>query len=128
MSKFSFMPILAIAAPLLLLGACTTAYENGALSRFINHQEQARDSCLMRSVGAHDDGAAAESVGRAIAARCAPENDRLIQAMAAADPSGRQQIADAVRRDAVVKATGYVLQARAYAAAAPGAAQQAKVQ
>lgn len=102
----------------LLLQACAPAYENGHLSRFINRQREVRDACLRTHVGLQDDRVSApREVARAIAATCNPENDRLIQAMSVADPSGEAQITDAVRKDAARQAETYVLERRAY----PGA-------
>ncbi|WIM12847.1 hypothetical protein [Enhydrobacter sp.] len=98
----------------LLLQACAPAYENGHLSRFINRQREARDACLRNHVSLQDDRISSpNAVAQAIAATCTPENDRLIQAMSTADPSGEGQIADAVRKDAAVKAETYVLELRA---------------
>jgi hypothetical protein len=98
----------------LLLQACAPAYENGHLSRFIDRQREARDACLRNHVGLQDDRvSASRDVARAIAATCAPENDRLIQAMSTADPSGEPQITEAVRKEAAVKAETYVLELRA---------------
>jgi hypothetical protein len=100
----------------LLLAACAPAYENGNLSRFINRQEEARDACLSRHVVSLDDGRSTpDRVGHEAASACGPENDRLIRAMSTVDPSGVPEIADAVRKDSVVKATSYVLEARARA-------------
>jgi hypothetical protein len=100
----------------LFLAACAPAYENGNLSRFINRQEEARDACLSRHVVSLDDGRSApDRIGHEAASACGPENDRLIRAMSTVDPSGVPQIANAVRKDSVVKATSYVLEARAQA-------------
>ncbi|MBS0219935.1 MAG: hypothetical protein JSR91_04255 [Proteobacteria bacterium] len=108
------LPIAALLLSTLLLQACAPAYENGHLSRFINHQRETRDACLRTHVGQQDDRVSAPNdVARAIAAACAPENDRLIQAMSTADPSGESQIAEAVRKDATVKAETYIRELRA---------------
>jgi hypothetical protein len=107
-------PVAALLLSTVALQACAPAYENGHLSRFINRQREARDACLRQHVGLQDDRVTAPNdIARAIAATCAPENDRLIQAMATADPSGEPQITDAVRKEAAVKAESYVLQLRA---------------
>ncbi len=98
----------------LLLQACAPAYEDGHLSRLINRQREARDACLKTHVSLQDDRVSApDSIARAIAATCTPENDRLIQAMSTADPSGEAQITNAVRKDATMKAETYVLELRA---------------
>lgn len=103
----------------LLLQACAPAYENGHLSRFINRQREARDTCLRLQVSQQDNRQAAPGeIARSIAATCGPENDKLIQAMATADPSGEPQITEAVRKDAAIKAEAYVRELRAH----PGAA------
>jgi hypothetical protein len=110
------MSFAAMAAMPLLAEGCAPAYENGNLSRFINRQEQARDTCLSRHVVSLDDGRSAPNrIGHEAASACGPETDRLIRAMSTVDPSGVPQIADAVRKDSVVKATSYVLEARAQA-------------
>jgi hypothetical protein len=98
----------------LVLQACAPAYENGHLSRFINRQREARDACLRNHVSLQDDRISSpNAVAQAIAATCAPENDRLIQAMSTADPSGEAQITDAVRKDATIRAETYILELRA---------------
>jgi hypothetical protein len=106
------LSVLALQAP--LLQACAPAYENGHLSRFINRQREARDACLRNHVSLQDDRISSpNAVAQAIAATCAPENDRLIQAMSTADPSGEAQITDAVRKDATIRAETYILELRA---------------
>lgn len=108
------LPIAGLLLSTFLLQACAPAYENGHLSRFINRQRETRDACLRVHVGQQDDRVSAPNdVARAITAACAPENDRLIQAMSTADPSGEPQIAQAVRKDAAVKAEAYVRELRA---------------
>jgi hypothetical protein len=100
-----------------LLQACAPAYEDGHQSRFINRERETRDACLRAQVNRHDDRAsAADVVGRAVASSCNAETDRLIQAMSTADPSGEAQIAEAVRKEAAIQATRYVLRQRAYPA------------
>lgn len=97
-----------------LLQACAPAYENGHLSRFINREREARDACLRNHVSLQDDRVSSpNAVAHTIAATCTPENDRLIQAMSTADPSGEVQIADAVRKDAAMRAETYILELRA---------------
>lgn len=106
------LSVLVLQAP--LLQACAPAYENGHLSRFINRQREARDACLRDHVSLQDDRVSSpNAVAQAIAATCTPENDRLIQAMSTADPSGEAQITDAVRKDATVRAETYILELRA---------------
>ncbi|SKA34907.1 hypothetical protein SAMN02745126_05574 [Enhydrobacter aerosaccus] len=110
--RFSFVLALSSA---LLLQACAPAYENGHLSRFINRERETRDACLRAQARQQDDRAsAADTVGRAAAASCNAQNDRLIQAMSTADPSGEAEITEAIRKDATMQATRYVLHQRAY--------------
>ena len=104
------------AAAALLLTACAPAYEDGHLSRSINQQRMARDSCLSNEARSLDDGRSApEVIARTASAACTAQNDRLIQLMATMDRSGETQITDAVRKDSVVKATSYVLAMRGQA-------------
>jgi hypothetical protein len=99
-----------------LLAACAPAYEDGHLSRSINEQRMARDTCLSNEARSLDDGRSApEVIARAASGACTAQNDRLIQLMATMDRSGEAQITDAVRKDSVVKATSYVLTMRAQA-------------
>lgn len=108
--------LVASAVAAFTLGACAPAYEDGHLSRSINQQRVARDSCLSAEVSSLDDGRSApEIVGRAASVACTAQNDRLIQLMSTMDRSGESQITDAVRKESVVKATSYVLNARAQA-------------
>jgi hypothetical protein len=103
-------------AVILGLSACAPAYEDGHLSRSINQQRVARDACLSSETTSLDDGRSApEVIARAASVACNAQNDRLIQLMATMDRSGEQQITEAVRKDSVVKATSYVLSARARA-------------
>jgi hypothetical protein len=105
-----------LAVAVLCLGACAPLYEDGHLSRNINHQRQVRDHCLSNHAVSLDDGREApDMVGRSAAVACTTENDKLIQLMSTMDPSGESRITEAVRKDAVVKATSYVLGARATA-------------
>ena len=108
------LPSAVSAAAALVLTACAPAYEDGHLSRSINEQRVARDTCLSNEVRSLDDGRSApEVIGRTASAACTAQNDRLIQLMATMDRSGEAQITDAVRKDSVVKATSYVLTLRA---------------
>jgi hypothetical protein len=111
------LPLLsAVSAAALLLAACAPAYEDGHLSRSINQQRVARDTCLSNEARSLDDGRSPpEAVARSASAACTAQNDRLIQLMATMDRSGEVQITDAVRKDSVVKATSYVLAMRAQA-------------
>jgi hypothetical protein len=103
-------------AAIIGLSACAPAYEDGHLSRSINQQRVARDACLSSEVSSLDDGRSApEIIGRAASVACNAQNDRLIQLMATMDRSGESQITEAVRKESVVKATSYVLSARARA-------------
>lgn len=109
-----FLTVSAVAV--LTLCACAPAYEDGHLSRSINQQRVARDSCLSTEASSLDDGRSApEIIARAASVACTPQNDRLIQLMATMDRSGESQITDAVRKESVVKATSYVLNSRAQA-------------
>ncbi len=112
------MRSLSLTAVLALLGlaACAPAYEDGHLSRAINQQRVARDNCLSNEAMSLDDHQSpAETIGRAASVACGAQNDKLIQLMATMDRSGEPHITDAVRKDSVVKATSYVLSARAQA-------------
>jgi hypothetical protein len=107
-------PLACLLLSTVLLQACAPAYEDGHLSRFINRQREARDACLRLQVNQQDDRQSApDAIARAIAATCSPENDKLIQAMATADPSGEPQITEAVRKDAAMRAETYVRELRA---------------
>ncbi|SJZ39754.1 hypothetical protein SAMN02745126_00868 [Enhydrobacter aerosaccus] len=100
----------------LCVAACAPAYEDGHLSRAINQQRVIRDNCLStEAVSLDDRRSPAEAIGRAAASACTAQNDKLIQLMSTMDRSGELHITDAVRKDAVVKATSYVLNARAQA-------------
>ena len=106
----------ALAAVTFGLTACAPAYEDGHLSRSINQQRVVRDTCLSNEANTLDDRSSApEAIGRAASFACAAQNDRLIQLMATMDRSGEPQITEAVRKEAVVKATSYVINARAQA-------------
>ena len=109
------LPLLsAVSATALVLTACAPAYEDGHLSRSINQQRMARDTCLSNEARSLDDSRSApEVIARSASAACTAQNDRLIQLMATMDRSGEAQITDAVRKDSVVKATSYVLTMRA---------------
>ncbi len=114
-TRFMRLSIVIALFSALFLQACAPAYENGHLSRFINRERETRDACLRAQVRLQDDHASeADTVGRAVASSCNAENDRLIQAMSVADPSGEPQIAEAVRKEAAMQATRYVLHQRAY--------------
>ena len=98
---------------LLGLAACAPAYEDGHLSREINKQRVARDTCLSTEVASIDDHSSpADAIGKQAALACTPQNDRLIQLMATMDRSGIEQITLATRKDAIIKATTYALRAR----------------
>jgi hypothetical protein len=98
------------------LTACAPAYEDGHLSRDINKQRVLRDSCLAAQATSLDDHtSAAEVIGQQATMACSAQNDRLIQLMATMDRSGENTIILSVRKDSAVKATSYVLNARAYA-------------
>ncbi|MBS0223896.1 MAG: hypothetical protein JSR91_24480 [Proteobacteria bacterium] len=108
--------LVASAVAAFTLGACAPAYEDGHLSRSINQQRVARDSCLSSEASSLDDGRSApEIVAQAASNACTAQNDRLIQLMATMDRSGESQITAAVRKESVVKATSYVLSGRAQA-------------
>jgi hypothetical protein len=105
-----------LAAGMFSLAACAPAYEDGHLSRDINHQRELRDKCLSReAISLDDHRSMPEMIGRSAALACSTENDKLIQLMSTMDRSGEVQITDAVRKDSIVKATSYVLGARAAA-------------
>jgi hypothetical protein len=110
------MRFLLLTAVFAVLGltACAPAYEDGHLSRAINQQRVVRDNCLStEAVSLDDRHSPPESIGRAASAACTAQNDKLIQLMSTMDRSGESRIIDAVRKDSVVKATSYVLSARA---------------
>lgn len=108
------LPTLVVAA--LVLAACEPAYEDGHLSRDINRQRVARDACLSTQAAALDDHSSPpEAIGQSAAAACSTQNDRLIQLMSTMDSSGEEHIIVVVRKDSILKATTYVLNARAAA-------------
>ncbi|MBS0519655.1 MAG: hypothetical protein JSR90_13265 [Proteobacteria bacterium] len=110
------MRFLSLTAVFAALGvaACAPAYEDGHLSRAINQQRVIRDNCLSNEAVSLDDRRSPpEAIGRAASTACTAQNDKLIQLMSTMDRSGESQITEAVRKDAVVKATTYVLNARA---------------
>lgn len=110
------MRLISLAAVFAVLGlvSCAPAYEDGHLSRAINQQRVLRDKCLSsEAVSLDDRQSSPEAVARRVSAACTEQNDKLIQLMSTMDRSGESHITEAVRKDAVVKATTYVISARA---------------
>ena len=99
------------------LSACAPAFEDGHLSRAINQQRVVRDKCLASQAASIDDRSSApETIGWQAAAACSDENDKLIQLVATMDRGNEAKVTTVMRKDAVVKATSYVLTARSYPA------------
>jgi hypothetical protein len=108
-----FSASICLALAVLGLAACEPAYEDGHLSRNINRQRVARDACLSTQAAALDDHSSPpEAIGQSAAAACSVQNDRLIQLMSTMDSSSQEHIIVAVRKNSILKATTYVLNAR----------------
>ena len=103
-----FWTVLALAAPLALLGACQLP-TNVAIKR-IDSLRAEQDACLKDNVGQFEDRASdARTVGRFVAMSCSVQTEKLVQY---AVPYATRQEYDAFQLDATRRATSYVLTAR----------------
>lgn len=103
-----FWTVLALAAPLALLGACQLP-TNVAIKR-IDSLRAEQDACLKDNVGQFEDRASdAQKVGRFVAMSCLVQTEKLVQY---AVPHATRQEYDAFQLDATRRATSYVLSAR----------------
>ncbi|HTR87161.1 MAG TPA: hypothetical protein VMI56_21950 [Reyranella sp.] len=89
-------------------------YEDDLRMRAINKQRLARDLCISTRVVKLDDGVS-DPAGVALAAvtACQSDNNKLIDLLVTMDTDHRPAITEALRKDAMMKATGLVLVQRA---------------
>jgi hypothetical protein len=103
-----FWTVLALAAPLVSLGACQLP-TNVAIKR-VDSLRAEQDACLKGNIGQFDDhGADATQVGRYVAMSCSVQTEKLVQY---AVPYATRQEYDAFQVDAARRAAAYVLSSR----------------
>ena len=103
-----FCTVLALAAPLLSLGACQLP-TNVAIKR-VDSLRAAQDACLKNNVAQFEDATSdAPQVGRFVAMSCSVQTEKLVQY---AVPYANRQEYDAFQIDATKRATGYVIASR----------------
>jgi hypothetical protein len=103
-----FWTVLALAAPLMSLGACQLP-TNVAIKR-VDSLRAEQDACLKANVAQFDDhGSDATQVGRYVAMSCSVQTEKLVQY---AVPYATRREYDAFQVDAAKRATGYVLVSR----------------
>ena len=105
-------PNLAVAAALattLAVGACTLP--TNVKIKKIDELRSAQTACLINNVPQFEDGSSEPSkIGRFVAMSCIVETDKLVY-YAVPNPTGQER--QAFLDDATVRATGYVIRARA---------------
>jgi len=103
-----FWTVLALAAPLMLLGACQLP-TNVATKR-VDSLRAEQDACLKGNVSQFDDhGADAVQVGHYVAMSCSVQTEKLVQY---AVPYATRPEYDAFQIDAAKRATNYVVLSR----------------
>ena len=99
--------------PLLALGACAVV-NSAPPPEQVSSLRNVRDACLMQNAIRLDDGRSdAATVGRAVTAACAPENNALIAAIAGPDGFREGEIRRQIEQNSTDAATQYVLSHRA---------------
>jgi hypothetical protein len=103
-----FWTVLALAAPLMSLGACQLP-TNVATKR-VDSLRAEQDACLKGNIVQFDDhGSDAVQVGRYVAMSCSMQTEKLVQY---AVPYATRREYDAFQFDATKRATSYVLVSR----------------
>jgi hypothetical protein len=100
--------MLALAAPLVSLGACQLP--TNVATKHVDSLRAEQDACLKGNIAQFDDhGADAAQVGRYVAMSCSVQTEKLVQY---AVPYATRPEYDAFQVDATKRATNYVLLSR----------------
>jgi len=101
--------VAAVLATTLAVGACTLP--TNVKIKKIDELRAAQTACLINNVPQFEDGSSeASKIGRFVAMSCIVETDKLVY-YAVPNPSGQER--QAFLDDATMRATGYVMRARA---------------